>query len=177
MTKENVSLDKKIKWIKKFSFSKNKTGFMSEKPKQMCRVLNYFEHFVVLHFCSQWMCFNFCICFISWCSCRCCEFCSRIKNECNQLKNISQLLKKKRKKCNKIVLLAKVKLNTMEVLISKTLINSYISHGKLVSVKIVLREYNDKKWKILKMHWKWKCIVSVVKKNTANRKCSIRKSG
>ena len=68
------------------------------------------------------------------------------------------------------MLLAKTKLNTMEVLISKTLINSYISHGKLVSVKIVLREYNDKKWKILKMHWKWKCIVSVVKKKILRTK-------
>ena len=39
----------------------------------------------------------------------------------------------------------KDKLNTFEVLILKTLIDSYISHDKFVSVNNVLREYNDMK--------------------------------
>ena len=47
---------------------------------------------------------------------------------------------KKNKKRDKIVLLGKAKLNTIEVLVSKALINSYISHDKFVSVKNVLRE-------------------------------------
>ena len=34
------------------------------------------------------------------------------------------------------------KLNTIKVLISKALINSYISHDEFVSVNNVLREYN-----------------------------------
>ena len=34
-------------------------------------------------FCCQWLCFNFCICFICWYSCRFCSFRSRIKNLCN----------------------------------------------------------------------------------------------
>ena len=41
------------------------------------------------------------------------------------------------------MLFGKDKLNTTEVLISKALINSYISHDKLVSVRNVLREYNE----------------------------------
>ena len=41
------------------------------------------------------------------------------------------------------MLLRKVKLITIEVLISKALIGSYISHGKVVSVNNVLREYNE----------------------------------
>ena len=41
---------------------------------------------------------------------------------------------KKKKKRDKIVLLRKNKLNTIEFLISKTLINSYISHEECISV-------------------------------------------
>ena len=37
------------------------------------------------------------------------------------------------------------KLNTIKVLISKALINSYISHDEFVSVNNVLREYNKTK--------------------------------
>ena len=44
------------------------------------------------------------------------------------------------KKHNKIVLLGKSKLETIEVLISKTLIDSYISHDEFVLVNNVLRE-------------------------------------
>ena len=39
--------------------------------------------------------------------------------------------------------LVKDKLNTIEVLISKTLIDSYISHDETISVNNVLREYNE----------------------------------
>ena len=47
---------------------------------------------------------------------------------------------KKGKKHNKIVLLGKAKLETIKVLISKTLIDSYISHDEFVLVNNVLRE-------------------------------------
>ena len=39
--------------------------------------------------------------------------------------------------------LGKDKLNTIEVLISKALINSCISHDKFFSINNVLREYNE----------------------------------
>ena len=42
------------------------------------------------------------------------------------------------------MLLVKDKLNTIEVLISKVLIDSYISH-KFISVNYVLIEYNEMK--------------------------------
>ena len=57
-------------------------------------------------------------------------------------------MKKKRKKHDKIVLLAKTKLNTIEVLISKVSIASYINHHEFVSVNNVLREYNEVKEEI-----------------------------
>ena len=43
------------------------------------------------------------------------------------------------------VLLVKTKLNTIEVLVSKALIDSYINHDKFVSINNVLREYNEMK--------------------------------
>ena len=50
------------------------------------------------------------------------------------------------------MLLAKTKLYTVEVLISKALINSYIDHDQFISVNNVLRENNEIKenLKILK---------------------------
>ena len=51
------------------------------------------------------------------------------------------------------MLLVKTKSNSVEVLISKALINSYTMHDEFVSVKNVLREYNEMKnnSKILKL--------------------------
>ena len=54
-------------------------------------------------------------------------------------------MKKKEKKHDKRVLVGKDNLNTIEVLISKALINLYISHEELFSVNNVLREYNEMK--------------------------------
>ena len=51
--------------------------------------------------------------------------------------------KKKKKKHDKIVLLGKDKLNTIEVLISKELIDSYISHDEFAFVNNVLRKHNE----------------------------------
>ena len=51
----------------------------------------------------------------------------------------------KKKKHDKIVLLAKSKLNSIEVLISKALIDSVISHDEFVLINNVLK--NVTKWK------------------------------
>ena len=75
-------------------------------------------------------------------------FCIVVKT----LKRKKKLLKKKRKekekKHDKIVLLQKGNLNTIEVLISKALIDSYISHDKFLSVNNVLKKYNEIKKEI-----------------------------
>ena len=55
------------------------------------------------------------------------------------------MIKKKMKKQNKIVLLAKTNLNTIEVLIAKVLIDSYVSHEKIISLIKALKEYDDMK--------------------------------
>ena len=66
------------------------------------------------------------------------------------IKKYKSIIKKKKKKHEKIVLLRKDKLNIIEVLISKALIDSYISNDEFVSVNNVLREYNKMKEEIKK---------------------------
>ena len=80
------------------------------------------------------------------------EFCSRNKNLfiTAGIKKYKSIIKKKKKKHEKIVLLRKDKLNIIEVLISKALIDSYISNDEFVSVNNVLREYNKMKEEIKK---------------------------
>ena len=75
------------------------------------------------------------------------EFCNRIKicAITTGIKKYKSIIKKKRKKLNKIVLLAKNKLNSIEVLISKALIDSYISHDEFVLINNVLKMMIRKK--------------------------------
>ena len=47
-----------------------------------------------------------------------------------------------------MLLLGRAKLNSTEVLISRVLTNSYISHDEFISVYNVLREYDDIKKEI-----------------------------
>ena len=58
------------------------------------------------------------------------------------IKRYNSIIKKRKKKHDKIVLLAKSKLNNIEVLISKVLINLFISHNEFVLINNVLKEYN-----------------------------------
>ena len=61
------------------------------------------------------------------------------------IKTYMSIIKKKKKKHDKMVFLAKSKLNKTEVLISKALIHSNISHDKFVLINNVRKEYNDMK--------------------------------
>ena len=67
------------------------------------------------------------------------------------------------------MLLGRYKLNTIEIPISKFLINSYISHDEFVSVKNSLGEHNKmkKEIKTLKVLWNILC------KNNGNLFCQI----
>ena len=61
------------------------------------------------------------------------------------IKNFKSIIKKKKIKLNKIVLFGKDKLNTIKVLDSKALIDSYVSHEKFVLINNVLRECYEMK--------------------------------
>ena len=65
-----------------------------------------------------------------------------------RIKDYKSIIKNKEKKRNKIVLLGIDKLNTIEFLISKALIDSNISKEEFASVNNVLREYNEVKEEI-----------------------------
>lgn len=53
------------------------------------------------------------------------------------------MIEKKRKRHNKVLLLAKLKLDNIEVLITQDLIDQDISHDELISVNDVLEVYNE----------------------------------
>ena len=61
------------------------------------------------------------------------------------IKKYKSIIKKKRKKHDKIVLLAKSKLNSTEVLVFKVLINSNNSHDEFVLINNVLNEFYNLK--------------------------------
>ena len=61
------------------------------------------------------------------------------------IKRYNSIIKKNH---GKIVLLEKRKLHTTEALISKSLIDSYISHDEFVSINNALREYSKMKEEI-----------------------------
>ena len=66
------------------------------------------------------------------------------------IKKYKLIIKKKKDKHDEIVL-RKIKLDTIEVLICKSLIESYISHQEFFSVNNVLREYYEVKEGIKKI--------------------------
>ena len=64
---------------------------------------------------------------------------------CTITTGIKKCKSKKKKKHDKIVLLAKSKLNSIEVLICKALIDLVISHHEFFLINNVLKEYNEMK--------------------------------
>ena len=61
---------------------------------------------------------------------------------------LHELTKKKKKKHDKIVLLAKPKLSRIEVLISKALMDSVVGNDKFILVNNVLKEHGEIKKEI-----------------------------
>ena len=123
---------------------------MSEKHRKVCRGSNYFEHFLI--FISAVSGSVSISAFASLVGVPACVTSSvvglRICAITAGIKKYKSIIKKKRKKHNKIVLLGKPKLDTIGVLILKALIVSYVSHEEFVSVNNVLREYNKTKEEI-----------------------------
>ena len=64
------------------------------------------------------------------------------------IKKYKSITEKKKKKQNEIVFLVKCKLNSIKILISKTFIDSNISHGEFVFINNVLNKYDNLKEKI-----------------------------
>ena len=116
---------------------------MGKQQKKVCTTLNYIEHF--LNLAST----------ISGCI-SISDFASsvdipigitssaiglKVSAITAEIKNYNSIIKKK--KHDKTVFLANPKLNSIEVLISKALIDLNISHDKFVLINNVLKEYDD----------------------------------
>ena len=107
---------------------------MSKNRKKVCATLNCIEHFLILAFKITEIYFNFFLWLFDWYSYRSYELCNWIKNLCNSRRNekYKSIIKKNKKQHDKIVFLAKSKLNGIEVLIFKALIDSVISHDEFL---------------------------------------------
>ena len=123
---------------------------MSEEYKKTCKYLNYVEHLLILV-----STVTGCISVSVFASLVCVPVgitsCAVGTNICAITAGIKKyllIIKKKKKKHDQIVLLGKDKLNTIEVLISKALIDSHTSHEEFVSVNNVLKEYYEMKEEI-----------------------------
>ena len=119
---------------------------MSKKHKKVCTTLNYIEHFLTLGStitgCVSISAFISLVCIpigttSSAIGLKICAIAAGIK----KYKSII----KKKKKHDKIVLLSKSKLNRREVLISKALVDSVISHDEFVLINHVQKKYNEMK--------------------------------
>ena len=144
MAKENVSLDVRLKTVdetRHFVLEEIKHNeLMSEKHQKVSRALNDFEHFLI--FISA---VSGCVLIFSFASLvgipvgitnspvglKICAITAGIKK-------CKSVIKKKRKKHNYTVLLAK----------TKALKYSYINHDEFVSVNNLLKEYNEMKEEI-----------------------------
>ena len=149
MLEENTNQEfrlEKIDEIRNYLIEEiNRNELMSKKHKKVCRVLNYIEHSLISIFTITG-----CVSISAFASLvgipigitsysiglKICAITVGIKK-------YKSIIKKKKKKHDKIVLLAKSKLNSIEVLISKALIDSNISHDEFVLINNVLKKFYD----------------------------------
>ena len=120
---------------------------VTDKYKKTCNYLNYVEHLLIsvstVTGCVLISAFTSLVCVPVGIT----SFAvgTKICTITAGIKKYNSIMKKKKKKNNKIVLIGKDKLNTIDVLISKSLMNLYISHDEFVAVNNVLRKYNEMK--------------------------------
>ena len=154
MAEENVSQEFRLKNMdakKNYFIDEIKQNeLMSKKHKKVCTTLNYIEHFFILA-----STITGCVSVPAFSSLigipigiksfaiglKICAIAAGIKT-------YKSTIKKKKKKHDKIVLLGKSKLNSIEVLISKALIDSVISNDEFILINNVLKEYEGIKEEI-----------------------------
>ena len=128
---------------------------MSKKYKKVYRILNYIDHLLILIStvtgCVSIYAFAFLVAILiaitsSAIGLKNCVIIPGIKKYDSIIKNKKQ----KKRKQDKMVSLAKSKLNNVDVLISKALIDSNITHNAFVLIHNVLKEFDDLKKEIKK---------------------------
>ena len=105
---------------------------MSEKYKKTCKYLNYVEHLIILVSTVTDCVSISAFASLVWVPVGITSSAIGIKicAPTGEIKKYKSVIEKKKKKHDKIVLWGKDKLNIIEFLISKTLIDSYICHDE-----------------------------------------------
>ena len=116
---------------------------MSKKQKKVCTTLNYIEHFLILAFAITGYISIFDFASLLGIPLEVKSFAIGL-NICIITAGIKKsIINEKKSKQDKIVFLVKSKLNSIEVLISKALIDSVISHDEFVLIDNVPKEYDE----------------------------------
>ena len=147
MCKENVSQEIRLKNIdetRNYSIEEtNQYELVSKKHKMFCATLNYIERSLIFAFTiTGYVSISAFSSLVgipigitsSAIGLKICAITAGIKK-------YKSIIKKKKKNHDKILLLPKSKLNSIEVVVSKSLIDSVISHNDLIND--VIREYNE----------------------------------
>ena len=128
----------------------NQNKLMSKKHKKVCRVLNYIDRSLIVISTNTG-----CVSISAFASLV--GILIRILSSplglkicviTTGIKKYKSVIKNKKKKHDHIVLLAKSKLSSIEVLISKALVDSNIRHYEFVLINNLLKEFYDMKEEI-----------------------------
>ena len=154
MPEENINQEfrlRKIDEIRDYLIEEiNQNKLMSKKHKKDCRVLNYIDHLLIvistITVCVSISAFVSLVGIpigitISAIGLKVCSITAGIEK-------YKPIIKKKKKKHDKIVFLTKSKLNSIEVLISMALIDSNTGHDEFVLINNVLKGFYDMKEEI-----------------------------
>ena len=126
---------------------------MSGKHKKFCTTLNYIENFFILAStvtgCVSISAFSSFIGILIVTTNSAIRL--KIYAITAGIKKYKSIIKKQKKNHDKILLLPKSKLNSIEVLIFKALIDSVIIYDKFFSINNVLKEYKEMKKEIINL--------------------------
>ena len=148
VVEENISQEFRLKNIgetrNSFLEEIKQNAFLSKKHKRVCTTVNYIEHFPILASVITGCISAFAFASLIGIPIRITSSALELKIWAitTGIKKYKSTIKNKKKKHDKIVLLAKSKLNSIEVIISKAVIDSFISHDEFVSINNGQSEYD-----------------------------------
>ena len=158
MAEENISQEFRLKNVdetRNYLIEEiNRHELISKKHKNVCTTLNYIDHFLILAS-AVTGCVSISAFFVSISAISAFIFVGisvgitssafglKICTITAGINKYKSILRKKIKKHYEIVLLAKSKLNSIEILIFKALIDSVISHDEFILIINVLKECNE----------------------------------
>ena len=154
MNEENISQNFRLKNINEtinYLLEEIKQNeVINRKHKKVCATLNYIENYLTLDSTTTGCISVSAFTFLLGIPIRITSSASGLKicAITAGIKKYKLIIKKKKKRHNKKVMLAKYKINSTEVLMSKAFIHTSISHDEFALINNVLKEYCNMKEKI-----------------------------